>query len=131
MSPRAAVRVVVGHEPRFYRESLAAALQLLLPNTVVTLVEPAKLDQAVAPGSATVVMCSALSETVKRQALAWILFYPDGENLAVVGIAGGQRTIPNVELSDLLAVIAEAQRLAPHRAAEDEHQPDARDPEPR
>lgn len=106
-----ALRVLVGHEPQFYRETLATALPVLLPNTEVTLVEPAKLDEEIARGGPILVFCSVLTEMVRRQALVWVLLYPGTENLAVIGLAGQQRIIPDVGLNDLLTVIADTQRL--------------------
>ena len=106
-----ALRVLVGHEPQFYRETLATALPVLLPDAEVTLVEPSNLDNEIARGGPTLVFCSVLTEMVRRQALVWVLLYPGTENLAVIGLAGQQRIIPDVGLNDLLTVIADTQRL--------------------
>lgn len=106
-----ALRILVGHEPQFYRETLATALPVLLPNAEVTLVEPAKLDEEIARGGPILVFCSVLTEKVRRQALVWVLLYPGTENLAVIGLAGQQRNIRDIGLNDLLTVIVDAQRL--------------------
>lgn len=104
-------RIVVGNEPRFYREALAAALRLLRPDLEVILAEPDDLDEEVGRRGAHLVVCSHLSEFVQSQALAWILLYPDAENWAVVGLAGLERTIAGVEIADLLDFIDEVERL--------------------
>ncbi|MBW3633591.1 MAG: hypothetical protein KY456_11265 [Chloroflexi bacterium] len=104
-------RVVIGNEPRFYREALAGALRLLRPDVEVVLAETAALDDEVGRRGGLVV-CSRLSPTIQTQAPTWILLYPEAENRAVVGLAGRERSIPSVEIADLLGVIDEAERLA-------------------
>ena len=104
-------RVVVGNEPRFYREALAAALRLLRPDLEIILTEPADLDEEFGRGGAHLVVCSHLGPTVQDQALAWILLYPDAENRAEVCIAGHERSVAGIEITDLLAIINEVERL--------------------
>jgi hypothetical protein len=105
------IRVVVGHEPRFYREALAEALRCLRPDLEVVLTEPASLDDAMRRGGASVVVCSRLSPAVLAEALAWVLLYPQGENRAVVSVGGLERTTTGFGIADLLDVIAEAAAL--------------------
>jgi hypothetical protein len=105
-------RVVVGHEPRFYREALAEALRCLCPDLEIVLTDPATLDQDVDYDCAQVVICSRVSAAIEQQALAWVLLYPNGANRAVISIAGRQRETDGFEIADLLAVIEEAWTLA-------------------
>jgi hypothetical protein len=105
------IRVVIGHEPRFYREALAEALRCLRPDLEVMLTEPAALEEVVQRGGASVVVCSRLSPVLMAHALAWVLLYPDGENRAVVSVGGEERTTPGFGIADLLALIAEAWAL--------------------
>lgn len=104
-------RVVIGNEPRFYREALAGALRLLRPDVEVVLAETAALDDEVGRRGGLVV-CSHLSPTIRDQALAWILLYPDAENRAVVSLAGCERSIAGAEITDLLGVIDEVEQFA-------------------
>jgi hypothetical protein len=105
------VRVLVGHEPRFYREALAAALAWLRPEAEIILVEPIDIDAEVERRRPHLVVCSRLSPVVRRWALAWVVLYPDAANLALVSVAGQERSVPAVEVDDLLAVFDEADQL--------------------
>jgi hypothetical protein len=104
------LRILVGNEPFSYREVHAEAFRLLRPDAEVVRVEPDELDAAVARLSPHLVVCSTMSEVVQTRPLSWILLYPDGANLAVVSIAGVQRTIPKVVFDDLLDAIDETTR---------------------
>jgi hypothetical protein len=104
------LRILVGNDPRSYRETHAETFRLLRPQAEVVRVEPGELDAAVVRLAPHLVVCSALSEVVQTRPLAWILLYPDGANLAVVSIAGVQRTIPKVAFDDLLDAIDETAR---------------------
>ena len=112
-------RVVVGNEPRYYREALVAAFRCLRPHLDVLLVEPADLDD-VSTCRGDVVVCSHLSQAIRSHALAWIVLYPEAENRAVIGLAGRERSVASADIDDLLDVIDEAERLtrvaAPDRA---------------
>ena len=106
------IRVVIAHEPRFYREVLAEALRCLRPEAEVVLVEPDGVDDAIHRAPPDVVICSHLTEAVETRVRVWILLYPNSEDLAVVSVAGNRRTLPSVDLPDLLAVMDEADGLA-------------------
>lgn len=113
------VRVMVGHEPRFYREALAAALGWLRPEAEVILVEPADIDAEVERRRPHLVVCSELSPVVRGQVLAWVVLYPDAANLAIVSVAGQERSVPAVEVDDLLAVMDQADLLVGEAAGND------------
>jgi hypothetical protein len=104
-------RVVVGNEPRYYREVLAEALRCLRPDLEIVLTEPAMLDEEAQRGGLPLVICSRLSPTILALKVGWVLLYPDGENRAVVSIAGQERVISGFEIADLLAIIAEAESM--------------------
>ena len=104
------LRILVGNEPLSYRQVHAETFRILRPEAEVVRVEPDELDAAIARLAPHLVVCSALSEVVETRPLAWILLYPDGANLAVVSIAGVQRTIPMVAFDDLLDAVDEAMR---------------------
>ena len=123
------VRVVVGHEPRCYREMLAGALSCLRPDADVVLAEPDDLPEAVAGHHQNVVVCSQLTQAVRDHSLAWILLYPDAENLAVIGLAAEQRAVPGVQLDDLLAIIDDADRLAKQPTEDPTTRPEAPEPD--
>jgi hypothetical protein len=120
-------RIVIGNEPRYYRETLAEVLRALNPDLEIVLTEPASLGEEVGRGGAQVVVCSHLSPAILNKALAWILLYPDAENRAVVGLAGQERSTPGFEIADILAVIEEARKLSQHSTDDDDTDPDATD----
>jgi hypothetical protein len=104
------LRILVGNDPLSYRDAHAETFRHLRPQAEVVRVEPGELDAAVARLAPHLVVCSALSEVVQTRPLAWILLYPDGANLAIVSIAGVQRTIPKVTFDHLLDAIDETER---------------------
>jgi hypothetical protein len=104
------MRVLVGNEPRVYRDIHATSLQALRPEAEVVAVEPAELDEAVRRLEPDVVFCSRLSETVESEALSWVLLYPDGANLAIVCIAGERTIVPEIAFEALLGVLDETER---------------------
>jgi hypothetical protein len=120
-------RIVIGNEPRYYRDALAEALRYLHPDLEIVLTEPAGLDEEVARGGTQVVVCSRLSPAILDKALAWILLYPDAENRAVVSLAGQERSTPGFEIADILAVIEEARKLAQRLADDDGAEPNPSD----
>ncbi len=99
------VRILIGNEPRAYREVLAAALQELRPTARVELVEPASLDAEVTVRRPALVVCSQLTPAIRRNALAWILLYPDGEGRGTFGAGELERDLPGVDFDALVEAI--------------------------
>ena len=106
------MRILVGHEPRFYREVLAATLHELRPHLTVDIVEPEDLDGAVVQRGPQLVLCSRLSEVVETRCLAWVLLYPCGEARVVISVAGRRHTVPDPGVNGLLRVVDQTERLA-------------------
>lgn len=102
------LRVLIANEPRFYREGLAAAMQLLRPGLDVIRTEPDNLDGDVGRHRPQVVICSQLTAAVLAGIAIWILLYPEGENHAVIGIGEQRMTVPGIEFDRILTVIDEA-----------------------
>ncbi len=103
-SPRPRMCVLLGNEPRVYREALATAFRASRPEAEVFAVDPGELDAAVALGRPALVVCSALTEAVQSHASAWALLYPDGARLAVSSVGGEQETAADLDLDGLLAL---------------------------
>ena len=106
------MRILVGNEPRFYREVIAATLQELRPHLEVVIVEPEGLDGAVVQCRPQIVLCSRLSEVVETRCLAWVLLYPHGEARVVISVAGRRHTVPDPGLDGLLRVVDQTAFLA-------------------
>ena len=106
------MRILVGNEPHFYREVIAATLQELRPHVEVIIVEPEDLDGAVVQHGPQLVLCSRLSEVVETRCLAWVLLYPHGEARVVISIAGRRHSIPDPGVDGLLDVVDQTELLA-------------------
>ena len=105
-------RILLGNEPRAYREALGAALRQHRPEAEVVLVEPAALDTEIAERPPRVVVCSALTSAVATRVPAWVLLYPDGARLVVTCLGGERTTAGDLDLNDLLALVDRAQQPA-------------------
>jgi hypothetical protein len=99
--------IVVANEPRAYREAFAAVLQELRPHIEVICIEPDDLDGTVSHGRPRLVLCSRLTEALQMCCDAWILLYPNGENRALISVAGCRAVVTNIAFSHLLSVIDE------------------------
>lgn len=97
--------IVLANEPRSYREVIAAAIQSLRPHLEVLVVEPESLDSVVTSLSPDLLICSTLTETLRREARAWVELYPGGEQLATVSLGGTIYTSEGLELEQLLSVV--------------------------
>ena len=99
--------IVVANEPRAYREAFAAVLHELRPHLEVICIEPDDLEGTVSHGRPRLVLCSRLTEVMQTCCDAWILLYPNGENRALISVAGRRTVVTNIAFSDLLSAIDE------------------------
>lgn len=97
--------IVLGNEPRAYREALAAALACLRSELTVTAVEPDALDAAVARLRPDLVVCSDLSTRIETDVFAWVLLYPNGARMVITSVGGERETTGDLDLVGLLAVV--------------------------
>jgi hypothetical protein len=100
--------VVLGNEPRSYRETVAAVLRATRPGLVVREVEPAELDGAVAACPPRFVVCSEATPAVRAHAPAWLLLYPEGTRMAVSSRDGQESVTGSLDLAGLLALVDRA-----------------------
>ena len=114
MSP---IHVLLANEPRSYRDAMATALRVLRPRARVRAVEPDQLDGEVARHHPELVVCSELTPTVRAEALAWVLLYPDGARLAIRHVGDAEDTAGDLDLADLVDVVDRTEALACDRAA--------------
>ena len=106
------LRILLANEPRSYRETLAAALQILKPNTEVFVIDPDKLDSEVERLSPQLVICSRTTPTVETRSFAWVELYPEYRSASVVSVGEERSTIAWIELADLLKVIDRTESVA-------------------
>jgi hypothetical protein len=107
----AIMRVLVGNEPRTYREVLATALQELRPTTVVALIDPEELEAEIANQRPSLVICSRLTAEIRRAARVWLLLYPNGEGRSVFGTGDHEQHIASADLNTLLMLVDHAAAL--------------------
>ena len=108
-------RVLVAHEPRAYREALAAALAALRPEAEVLAVDPEALDRALAQSPPALVFCGELTAAVRASAPAWVVLCPDGAAVVATNVAG-EPAPPDLGLARALALLDRAAGLGPRRA---------------
>jgi hypothetical protein len=99
------MHVIVANEPGTYREVIAAALQTLRPELIVTTVEPASLDEAICRLAPRLVLCSVVTEVVETRVAHWIALYSDGPERVVISLAGQRTTLADIELEGLLSIV--------------------------
>ena len=106
------MRALVANDPRVYREVIADALKRLRPLIEVSLAEPEDLEREVGRRRPHLVICSRISAAVQAGCLAWLVLYPEGEDRAEIGRAGGHTTLlPGVGVDDLLSMVDETELL--------------------
>ena len=111
------IRVLVAHEPRAYREAMAAALAVLRPEADVVPVEPAELCRMVALVRPDLVFCGAPTTAVREAVPAWVEVSADGGRVVEMSIGGEVSTVPDLGVEDALALVDRAAALAAARAA--------------
>ena len=102
--------VLLGDDPRCYREVLGEFLRARRPDLRVLVVEPEEIDRYVEGFHPALVICSRLTPAVE-QAPAWMVLYPDQEGRVILSLGGHRVEQPDLDLEDLLAFLDRAERL--------------------
>jgi len=97
--------ILVANAPRLYRDLLGSELPRLRPSLTVLLVDPADLDDTVAQMRPQLVICSELTDSVRKHAIASLVLDPQSTNRAVLTVDGQQQVLLNPRLTDLLAAV--------------------------
>jgi hypothetical protein len=103
--------VLVANELCTYREVIAEIFREFRPHVEVLCLDPEDLDREMARLNPGLVVCSRLTEAVKRGAHTWVVLYPDGKGWAEVSIAGQHETVVDIEFDVLLSIIDQAEVL--------------------
>lgn len=101
----------MANEPRAYREVIAEAMHELRPALVIMTVEPEDMDGSVASFGPDIVICSAVTDLVESEVLAWVELYPEYGPQSVISVKGEVSKVNEIQLADLLCVVDRAERL--------------------
>ncbi len=107
------MRALVANDPRVYRELISDAFRRMRPLIEVSAALPEQLEQAVQRVRSHLIVCSShLSAARWDGCLAWVVLYPDGEDLAEIGGVGVRAAlVRGVRLDDLLLVVDRTELL--------------------
>jgi hypothetical protein len=100
--------MVIAHDLTAYSEVIAAAVGILRPQLLVTIVPPADLAGAVTALAPRLVLASHAPSALPPQVHAWLALYPGGSNEAVLYRAGDQTTIADIDFATIMALLDEA-----------------------
>lgn len=109
------IRILLGNEPRAYRDALATATLAQRPGLEVQTVNPSQLDRMIEYLAPHLVICSWL-EPASPVVPGWVVLYPNGSSTAMITIAGERDSSQNADFESLLAIIDRVQVLV-HQAA--------------
>ena len=111
------LRILIGNEPRSYREAISGAIEYVRPDAEVLTVEPEELDLEVGRGPAGMVLCSFVTSVVEKGSLAWVELYPGGGPGSRIGVDGLRLTAAgDLGLADILWIADRAEALARENA---------------
>ena len=111
------LRILIGNEPRSYREAISGAIECMRPDAEVLTVEPEELDLKVGQGPAGMVLCSCVTSVVEKGSLAWVELYPGGGPGSRIGVDGLRLTAAgDLGLADILWIADRAEALARENA---------------
>jgi hypothetical protein len=103
--------ILISSELNLHREVLEGVLQAQRPHLRVHAVAPADLAAWPADREPRLVICNDQAIIQRTHPFAWILLFPDGENLAQVGIGDDRRTLVDASIQELVGVIDEVWSL--------------------
>ena len=104
--------VIVAIEPRSYRQAMGQAIRALRPHVEVVVLEPSTLQAGVKRLDPELVFANRPDACAPTGRTAWVEFLPYEEPPARVCLAGRRRELGEVELSDLLSLVDETEKLA-------------------
>jgi hypothetical protein len=104
--------VLIAIEPRSYRQVIGRAMQALRPHIEVVVLDPDTLEAGVARLGPDLVFADRPAASSSSGGPAWVEFRPYEEPPARVWLAGRTWELEEVELSDLLSIVDEAEELS-------------------
>ena len=102
---RTVKHVLVANELASYRESIAAALRVSLPDVEVFEATSGDLNREVLRLRPEVVICSRVTSLVKDRVPNWVELYPECSPLSTFCLDGERSVREQVDLSDLISAV--------------------------
>ena len=100
-------RILLANELRFYRQTMAIALQGLRPAAEVTAIEPESFEAEVERRRPHVVICSRNTPAVRRFFPVWVELYREHDasvsHVSVYGVRS--KVVGGIDLGDVLSII--------------------------
>ena len=109
------VRVLVAIEPQMYREVLAFHIRQQRPRSEVVLASPQTLQAEAERMKPHMIVADEVSAELKEMVVLWMQVRKDESLDATVG-DGGDATIDDVTLQDLLAAVDKTEEELVHEA---------------
>jgi len=103
--------VLIAIEPRSYRQVIGRTMQALRPHVEVVVLDPDTLEAGVARLEPDLVFANRPASSSSGGPV-WVEFRPYEEPPARVSLAGRTWELEEVELSDLLSIVDEAEGLS-------------------
>jgi hypothetical protein len=104
--------ILISSELNLHREVLEGVLQAERPHLRVHAVAPADLHTWPDFRELRLIICNDQEIIRRTHPFAWILLFPDGKNLAQVGIGAARRTLNDASIQELVGVIDEVWSLS-------------------
>ena len=104
--------VLIAIEPRSYRQVIGRTMEALRPHIEVVVLDPDTLEAGVARLDPDLVFANRPDNSAPTERPAWVEFRPYEEPPARVRLAGRTWELGEVELSDLLSIVDEAEGLS-------------------
>jgi hypothetical protein len=105
------MRVLIAIEPRSYREVIGQAIQAFKPHLEVAVVESEDLWVALERLDPGLIFADRPNNAAADRS-SWVEFRPYEQPPAKIWVGGRYRELEEVEFSDLLSVVDEAEELA-------------------
>ncbi len=106
------MKLVVAIEPRSYRQVIGRTIQALRPHIEVVVLDPDTLEAGVARLEPDLVFADRPDVSAPTGRPAWVEFRPYEQPPARVWLAGRTWELEEVELSDLLSIVDEAEEIS-------------------
>lgn len=104
--------ILVANELASYRESIAVVMQIFFPDIEVFEADSADLNREVLRLRPDLVICSRVTPLVVDRVPNWVELYPDCAPFSTFCVGGERSTREQVDLSDLLDIVAQAKPAA-------------------
>lgn len=104
--------ILVANELASYRESIAAVFRISLPDLEVFEADSGDLNREVLRLRPDFVICSRMTPLVEERVPNWVELYPECDPFSTFCVGGRRYAKRQVDLSDLLAVVAQSRPAA-------------------